>query len=1038
MRGSPAAVWFCALGSNLLFVALPFEASGQADFSGDGVNAIASRPLLHPLRVDCGHRRLSMPEERERDGDERGGIDDRAPDRSVSDPVWLPDLRWGKDRPYGYRGGERFRPWYIPAVGVWGDDGFTGAVESPGSDGVDAAAAERRGAIYHRGRRNPGSYHFRLPRGKYIVHLGFCELEAQAAGVRVFNIEIEGRRVATDLDPFAVAGLGQAFRCVAATELVDDGTLDIEFSPQADFRAAPIVNAIWIHPAPSTSEPPAPPRLKAVGSYELNALFWEGNPTGAPSVRGFAIQRREVGPQPADESSFREVHRSRVRLSRYLDHDVEKGSEYEYRIASIDVHERQGPWTAPVRVRTRSFDESSLPVFHLELADEARRRAFAEPFENHEIDGSLRVGDRLALEAEVRIRGASTRHAAKKGLRIRLKKYRKHEGFPSPGESSVRSSREPRGEPHRRRDIYLKAQAVDFTLQQEKLACDLFEALSLPASAAQYVHLTINGRYQGIYLDVERVDEFLFRRLGLENNYSYRAATFQNLSAGRLGDPERDEKRERYLEEFFRHINLVERGEFATFVRRGTQWPKLRDYFIATVLCHRSEIEADDAFYLVDDRTRRWTVVPWDHNNGSFGLGGPQRHVGRSFMSIFGQSLQGTGPGAGYWYVLPTRIFDDADLRHEYSERLVELTRAQLLSGALDGNVERNAEALRSEIDLDPYRWPPGEMAPFARSTEELRNFARLHGERILRHVEEERERSPSPLVINEFFCDSEGGWVELHNRGEVPQSFRGCTLSVDDRFVGPRFRLDEQEDVGPGEFRVVKFPWRPPPPLRESLNEEELERRELERRRTNRPFPGIDPRGGTIALLRRPVSTDDAGRREEREEEEGEDVVLDLYFYGPRWGRFSYGRCRPAPGLRSDTFGFLEPTPGAVNSSAPLVAPPLLIDRGVSGRRGSAAKHLKVHVLATDVCGGELDRAELVYRTNFGDFDWQRLTLKPLDDGVARYHPYRYLEARIPLSDSLRRVEYYCIAHSPDGLQRRAPLTAPRAYYEHRVKEVD
>ena len=76
----------------------------------------------------------------------------------------------------------------------------------------------------------PSSYGFPLPPGRYRVTLRFAEIfyAAAKAGVRQFDVEIEGETVLTRYDTMAEVGFAkvddQPFDVI-----VDDGALDIVF-----------------------------------------------------------------------------------------------------------------------------------------------------------------------------------------------------------------------------------------------------------------------------------------------------------------------------------------------------------------------------------------------------------------------------------------------------------------------------------------------------------------------------------------------------------------------------------------------------------------------------------------------------------------------------------------------------------------------------------------------------------------------------------------------------------------------------------------
>ena len=64
--------------------------------------------------------------------------------------------------------------------------------------------------------------------------------------------------------------------------------------------------------------------------------------------------------------------------------------------------------------------------------------------------------------------------------------------------------------------VYFKAEPMDHTLQQEKLSHDVFQAEGHPCSQVQYVNLTLNEVYQGVYLQVEPIRTPFKARAGLD------------------------------------------------------------------------------------------------------------------------------------------------------------------------------------------------------------------------------------------------------------------------------------------------------------------------------------------------------------------------------------------------------------------------------------------------------------------------------------------------------------------------------------------
>lgn len=159
-------------------------------------------------------------------------------------------------------------------------------------------------------------------------------------------------------------------------------------------------------------------------------------------------------------------------------------------------------------------------------------------------------------------------------------------------------------------------------------------------------------------------------------------------------------------------------------MRNATDWNRVRDYLIASMLTHRSEIEANDYFYYRDSKTLRWSLIPWDHNNGNFGMQGPGNGPGQPFIALYGQTL-----------------------RKEYFDGLAAAVNTWLLSGRVDEMAHRNFETLKDEVVLDPFRWRPGHDKPFLTSPDRLKSFNATHGRRLLEMIAEE-SRKPLPAVV--------------------------------------------------------------------------------------------------------------------------------------------------------------------------------------------------------------------------------------------------------------------------------------------------
>ncbi|MBI4583298.1 MAG: tetratricopeptide repeat protein [Planctomycetes bacterium] len=156
-----------------------------------------------------------------------------APGGYASDIVWLLERLQIGDAVWIHCGGEEFRD----AKGaVWGRDRFflggnAASHHLPSLKG-EAGGLQTTERSFPENQLLPAAYRIPLPKGAYRVTLHFCEASFHAAGLRRFDVLLEGKEELKDYEPFA-AGFGTLGTKSFETR-VDDGALDIEFVRQIE------------------------------------------------------------------------------------------------------------------------------------------------------------------------------------------------------------------------------------------------------------------------------------------------------------------------------------------------------------------------------------------------------------------------------------------------------------------------------------------------------------------------------------------------------------------------------------------------------------------------------------------------------------------------------------------------------------------------------------------------------------------------------------------------------------------------------------
>ncbi|HVV74360.1 MAG TPA: malectin domain-containing carbohydrate-binding protein, partial [Verrucomicrobiae bacterium] len=89
--------------------------------------------------------------------------------------------------------------------------------------------------LYQTVRYNLSGYHLAASNGLCRVTLKFCEPHYNAAGERVFDVQLQGATVITNLDVFARVGKNRALDFTFESVAVTNGWLDIGFLPRVEF-----------------------------------------------------------------------------------------------------------------------------------------------------------------------------------------------------------------------------------------------------------------------------------------------------------------------------------------------------------------------------------------------------------------------------------------------------------------------------------------------------------------------------------------------------------------------------------------------------------------------------------------------------------------------------------------------------------------------------------------------------------------------------------------------------------------------------------
>ncbi len=403
---------------------------------------------------------------------------------------------------------------------------------------------------------------------------------------------------------------------------------------------------------------------------------------------------------------------------------------------------------------------------------------------------------------QVRLRGASARFFDKKSWRIELP-----EDVTLDGQNKLN----------------LVGMYQDSTMMMEKLGLDLLAAMGVPAPRAKYVRLTINGRYEGVFLQVQRVDKrFVKEHASVffdRDPDIYRCGThdcemklFRQPYQGKWEKQTNESEPSDDLQTLLRAINHTPEPALVDTLEKTMDLDAYLTSMTLDALISNFTVE-DSGSYLIHDRSRGlWTYVPWDLNNANsrwwptYPLGSrpgvdhplfifsaiddwvARRHATRNGSAEFPDYLPAFSN-------LTTRVAMNPELRQRALDRLKRALDELFREEVLHPRIDQMHALIAPYMADDPYI----DNAQFTEGLRYSRDY--VTGRIDFLRAEIVRLKDAKRTWVVEAF-DPREGWIELANRSET--SLSTSRLVVTTNLRQAMQRNVPHRSVSPGE--TVRF----------------------------------------------------------------------------------------------------------------------------------------------------------------------------------------------------------------------------------------
>ncbi|MBM7585271.1 spore coat protein H [Bacillus pakistanensis] len=253
------------------------------------------------------------------------------------------------------------------------------------------------------------------------------------------------------------------------------------------------------------------------------------------------------------------------------------------------------------------------------------------------------------------------------------------------------------------KEIHLNAEYKDLSLIRNKLSLDFFQDIGVLSPGSSYVLLYLNGTFQGIYLQLESLDEHLLKKRGLPSGSIHYAvnddANFSLLTpeltvkealdsgySRKFGTTQDDDR----LKELIYSINLASEREFPEIIEGILDVEKYLKWLVGVICTQNFDGFIQNYALYKNYETELFEISPWDYD-GTWGKDLNGGDTAFDYISIDGYNT------------LTARLLQFEKYRKCYKEQMEEVLSTKFTPTYLEPVVQDLFTLLEPHRDKDPF-----------------------------------------------------------------------------------------------------------------------------------------------------------------------------------------------------------------------------------------------------------------------------------------------------------------------------------------------
>ncbi|NYF23905.1 spore coat protein H [Sporosarcina sp. JAI121] len=254
------------------------------------------------------------------------------------------------------------------------------------------------------------------------------------------------------------------------------------------------------------------------------------------------------------------------------------------------------------------------------------------------------------------------------------------------------------------KEVHLNAEFKDPSLLRNKLSFDFFNEIGCLSPESRFVFMKINGKNEGVYLELESVDEqFLANRQLPKGSIFYAVDGDANFSL--MSDLDKEVKKslklgyeqkcgteqdDEQLQEMIIKINTIPREEFGDEIVKYINVDKYLRWLAGVVFTQNFDGFVHNYALYRNGETGLFEVIPWDYD-ATWG-----RDVNGEVMREDYLRIQG-------FNTLTARILDVKNFRTQYKNLLEEILNSKFNKDYMKPKILAMYDVIRPYIQKDPY-----------------------------------------------------------------------------------------------------------------------------------------------------------------------------------------------------------------------------------------------------------------------------------------------------------------------------------------------